>query len=73
MVTVGFDEDEPALVLEAVECCGWQLDNTDHVYRPLKEQSHLGASMTVVGEVVGIYTFIRTDSSSRADDESLRR
>ena len=50
---------------EAVEKVGWTLRDIRYVYQPLAERSHAFTdSAHMVGNVIGIYTFVRPETSA---------
>ncbi len=53
--------------LQQIEAIGWELRDIGYVYRPLKERSSvLTDSAILTGDVLGIYTFVRPETSTPA-------
>jgi hypothetical protein len=51
---------DASAILEVIEKVGWALHDIGYVYQPLMERSHaLTDSAHMVGNLVGIYTFVR--------------
>ena len=54
--------DDASGALQAIEAVGWRLDHIGYVYQPLKERAAPIAESVMAGNVVGIYTFRRSEA-----------
>jgi hypothetical protein len=53
--------DDASGALQAIEAVGWRLDHIGYVYQPLKERAAPIVESVMAGNVVGIYTFRRSE------------